>query len=63
MKKWLTPNLVIGGLLIIFTLTLFTVIIWRNVGGDRALFLILGHIAAWVQMVVVFYFRKKPPTE
>lgn len=61
MSKWLTPNLIIGGTLLIFILILFTIIVFKSLGGDNALFLIIGHIAAWGEMVVIFYFRKKPP--
>jgi len=59
--KWLTTNLIIGGVLILFTLALFTIVIMTGRGGNNALFLIIGHTAAWVEMVVIFYFRKKPP--
>lgn len=60
--KWLTTNLIIGGVLILFTLAMFIFVIASGRGGDEALFLIIGHTAAWVEMVVIFYFRKKPPT-
>jgi len=61
MIKWLTPNLIIGSVLLIFILTLFAIVIFQGRGGDQALFVIIGHIAAWGEMVVIFYFRKKPP--
>ena len=45
----------------ISTMTLFAIVLLRQIGGSEALFLILGHIAAWAEMIVIFYFRKKPP--
>lgn len=57
----LMVNLLIGGVLLLFTLALFLMVILTGRGGDEALFLVIGHIAAWAEMVVIFYFRKKPP--
>lgn len=51
------------GLAIVFvvaTFLLFAYIIYFKLGGEQALFLIIGHVAAWVEMIVIFYFRKKP---
>jgi len=42
---------------------LITVIVWRELGGNEALFLILGQVLAWGELVVFFYFRKKPKGE
>lgn len=54
-------NTILAFVFVVFTLVLFAIIIFRKLGGDQALFLIIGHVAAWVQMIVIFYFRKKPP--
>jgi len=59
--KWLSERVILGSILILFTLILFTAVVWKGMGGDRALFLIIGHTAAWAEMIVIFYFRKKPP--
>jgi len=50
------------GLLVII-LAMLAFIIVNRLGGDEALFLIIGHAAAWAEMIVIFYFRKKPRTE
>ena len=42
---------------------LITIIIWKELGGKEALFLILGQVLAWGEFVVIFYFRKKPSGE
>lgn len=59
MWYWLTERVVLGGLLVLFTLTLFAIIIWKQIGGEVTTGAIIGHLAAWVEMVVIFYFRKK----
>lgn len=63
MVDWKSPNIIIALVFIIFTLLLFTVIVVDRLGGDQALFLIIGHAAAWVEMVAIFFFRKSPPTQ
>ena len=54
---------IIAFTLIAFVMAMFSLIIWQKLGGNEALFLILGHTAAWVEMVIIFYFRKKPRNE
>ena len=54
---------IIAFTLIAFAMALFGFIVWNRLGEDKALFLIIGYVAAWVQMAVIFYFRKKPKTE
>ena len=54
---------IIAFTLIAFVMVLFGFIVWNKLGGDEALFLILGYTAAWVEMAIIFYFRKKPRTE
>ncbi|MBA7708221.1 hypothetical protein ES703_117113 [subsurface metagenome] len=56
-------NKVLAYLFVAFTLALFALIVGFRLGGDNALFLIIGHTAAWVEMIVIFFFRKKPPVE
>lgn len=58
--KW-TANFIIALIFIITVMAIFSTIIWRQLGGNEALFAIIGHTAAWVEMIVIFYFRKKPP--
>lgn len=45
---------------VVATFLLFGFIIHTRLGGQEALFLIIGHTAAWVEMIAIFYFRKKP---
>lgn len=49
--------------LLAFTMTIFGIVIFRQLGGDTILGAIIGHIAAWCEMVAIFYFRKRPASE
>lgn len=55
-----SPNFILALVFVLCTLALFGIIIWRQLGGSEALFLIIGHTAAWVEFVGIFYFRKAP---
>jgi hypothetical protein len=46
--------------IVVATFLLFGTIIYLKYGGEQALFLILGHVAAWAEMVVIFFFRTAP---
>lgn len=61
--KWTSPNAILGALLLAFTFTLFLFIVYNKLGGDQALFLIIGHVAAWAEILVIFLWRKKPPDD
>ena len=61
MQKLSSPNFILALIFVLSVIALFFVIIWRQLGGNEALFLIIGHTAAWIEMVALFYFRKKPP--
>lgn len=60
MLKLNSPNFILAITFIIFTMSLFSIIIWRGLGGNEALFAILGHVAAWAEFIFIFFFRKKP---
>lgn len=47
-------------LIILAVLLLFAYVIALKIGGEKALFLIIGHLAAWAEIVVIFYYRKAP---
>ena len=49
--------------ILLFVLAIFTIVIWKQLGGTEALFAILGYLFAWGNMTVIFYFRKKPKGE
>jgi len=57
----LKPNFILALIFVLSVMALLFIIICRQLGGDEALFLIIGHTAAWVEMIAIFYFRKKPP--
>lgn len=61
--SWKSPNALLGALLLIFTFVLFLIIVYNRIGGDQALFLIIGHTAAWAEVLVIFLWRKKPPED
>ncbi len=61
MQTLRSPNFILALIFVLSVMALLFVIIWRQLGGNEALFLILGHTAAWVEMIVIFFFRKKPP--
>ena len=54
-------NFILALVLMTFAMALFSIIAWRQLGGETTLGVIIGHVAAWVEMAVIFYFRKKPP--
>ena len=56
-------NFILALVFIVFTLSLFGVIIWRQLGGTEALFLIIGHTSAWIELVAIHYFRRRKPPE
>jgi len=59
--SWKSPNAILGALLLIFTFSLFMIVVLRELGGTEALFLIIGHVAAWAEVLIIFLWRKKPP--
>lgn len=63
MIDWKSPNMVLALVIVLATLALFALVVGAGLGGDNALFLIIGHTAAWVEIVVIFFFRKAPPTQ
>jgi len=63
MHTLLKPNFILALIFVLSVMALIFIIVWRQLGGDEALFAILGHTAAWVEMIVIFYFRKKPPED
>lgn len=58
-----SSNFLLALIFVVSILVLFGIIIWRQLGGEQALFAIIGHTAAWVEMVALFFFRKSPPKE
>ena len=56
---WGNERIILGGGLVLFTLTLFGIIIWKGIGGEVTTGAIIGHLAAWTELIVIFYFRKK----
>ena len=63
MQKLSSPNFILAIIFVLAVMALLFVIIWRQLGGNEALFLIIGYTAAWVEMIVIFFFRKKPPAQ
>jgi hypothetical protein len=47
-------------IIIVATFLLFGAIIFTGVGGENALFAILGYVAGWATAVVIFFFRTAP---
>jgi len=60
---WKSPNTIIALALIAFSFFVFLLVLFRGLGGDNAVFAILGYIAGWISSVVLFFFRKAPPKE
>lgn len=54
-------NIFLAVVIIALTFALFWWVISKGLGGNEALFAILGYISAWAEIVVIFFFRKKPP--
>ncbi len=55
-----SPNFILAIILLVATLVILGVVVITRIGGDNALYLIIGHLAAWVEFVVIFFFRKNP---
>ena len=56
-------NTLLALIFVVFILFLFGIIIWRQLGGNEALFLIIGHTAAWVEIIAIHYFRRRKPAD
>lgn len=54
---------ILAGVFVLFVMAMFSLIVWKQLGGNEALFLIIGHTAAWAEMIFLFFFRKKPRGE
>ena len=61
MLGWNTPNALIAGLLILFAIAVFLLVLLKGLGGEQAVFLILGYVGGWVSSIVLFFYRKSPP--
>lgn len=59
MKKS-TQNFILAIIFILSVLSLFFYIVVNRIGGDEALFLIIGHISGWLAAIVIYHWRKKP---
>jgi len=53
-------NNLLALVLVVGILAIATGVIFKGIGGTEALMLLLGHLLAWGEIVVIFYFRKKP---
>lgn len=56
-----SPNFILAVIFVVSIMVMFHIIVIRQLGGNEALFLIIGHAAAWVEMIVIYFWRKKPP--
>jgi len=59
----MNENTLLALIFVVFTLVLFAIVVLKKLGGDQALFAIIGHTAAWVEMVALYYFRKRKPKD
>ncbi len=53
-------NLVIALVFTLSTIALMWTILLKGLGGDNAVFAILGYSAGWMSSIILFYFRKRP---
>ncbi len=58
-----SPNFILAIILLVATLVILGIVVITRIGGDNALYLIIGHLVAWVEIVVIFFFRKNPTKE
>lgn len=63
MVDWKSPQAIIAMAFILFTFVVFFLVLVKGLGGEQAIFLILGYIAGWISSIVLFFFRKRPPKE
>jgi hypothetical protein len=57
---WKSPNAVLALLLILLGFGLMYLILFNGLGGNEAVFAILGYIAGWLSSIVLFFFRRSP---
>ena len=62
MIKLKSINGLVTILYVVFGLAIFLIIILKGLGGNEALFAILGYVAGWLSAIVAF-FHRKPPAE
>ena len=60
MLDWKSPNTIIAFGFIAFAIVVFLLVLFKGLGGNEAIFLILGYIGGWINSIVLFFFRKKP---
>ncbi len=53
-------NHIIATLTILLSFGILYAIIFSGLGGNEAVFSILGYLAGWISSIILFYFRKKP---
>ena len=49
-------------IVIIAAFLLFGAVVLLQLGGENALFAVLGYVSAWAQMIIIFFFRTSPNT-
>lgn len=48
--------------IILMAWSILFLVLLKGLGGEQAIFLIIGYIGGWMSSLVYFFFRK-PPTE
>lgn len=61
MIKLKSINGLIAVIMIALGIAVLLLILLKGLGGEQAVFLILGYVGGWVSSIVYFFFRK-PPT-
>jgi len=57
---WKSINAVLACMMVLFSFGVFLLILLRGLGGNEAVFAILGYIAGWISSVVMFFYRRSP---
>ena len=60
MVDWKSPNFFLALLFLIGVFGIFLMVLGERLGGDNAVFAILGYLAGWMTSIVLFFYRKKP---
>jgi hypothetical protein len=57
---WKSPNAILALILIMLGFGLLYLVLFRGLGGNEAVFAILGYLAGWLNSIILFFYRRAP---
>ena len=55
-----SPNFVLAIILVLLGFGLLYIVLLKGLGGNEAVFAILGYLAGWLSSIVLFFYRRAP---